>query len=278
LGARTAIETHSDDQEVRGNTVDGFLQGANVVALVSLPSRQLYVSNTFKAVAVGINIWPLAPAFLSTSKPAFNELVLKGNVINLDPDTWWPSPAMVINAPAGIHFEVEVANARIKQLDIVDNRITFDSYAGRTPAADRFSAGIELRGVEGRLSVDVLNVSRNIVRNSIGPGILSVVSVGSDQASVIANNTLIDTGRGPSLVGAGDLLRTGIAIGGTSRNLGLTGNTINTSATGSRAAPTLTGVLLNSTCLANCTAEGTSGSGLQTLVTGTGTGWVKTGP
>ena len=277
LGARTAIETHSDDEEVRGNTIHGFLQGANAVSLVSLPSRQLYLDNTFSAVAVGINIWPVALGLVSTTAPAYTALVLKGNVINIDADTWWASPAMVINQPAGIHFEADVANARLARLEIVDNRITFDTYAGRRPDADRYSAGIELRGVTGRLAVDVLTLSRNSVRNSIGPGILSLVPVGSGEASVMADNTLIDTGRGPNLVGAGDLLRSGVVIGVTSRKLALERNSI--SSTGSPGATTLNGVLLGSECLDNnCSISGTTSSGLQTPVSISGSGWINRGP
>lgn len=277
LGARTAIETHGDDQEVRGNTVHGFLQGANVVSWASQASHQLYLDNSFNAVAVGINIWPLAPPLSTTAAPAFAALVLKGNVINIDADTWWASPAMVINQPGGIHFEADVANARLARLEIVDNRITFDSYAGRRPDADRFSAGIELRGVAERLAVDVLTMSRNNVRNSIGPGILILAPVGSGGASLIADNTLIDTGRGLNLVGAGDALRSGIVIGTTSRNLALVRNSI--SSTASTGATTLNGAVLASECPDNnCSVSGTTGAGLQTPVIISGGGWVNRGP
>jgi Pectate lyase superfamily protein len=274
LGARTAIETHTDDQEVVGNSMHGYLQGANAVSRVAAPVRQLYRDNTFTAMAVGINIWPVAPTLFTG--PAFAALVIQNNTINLDPDTWWRSPAMVVNAPAGIHFEAEVANARITQLHIVDNRITFDSYAGRRPDADRFSAGIELRGVEGRLAIDVLNLSRNTVTNSIGPGILSLAIVGSGDASVMADNTLIDTGRGPNLIGAGDVLRSGMVLGGTSRNLSLARTSVSTRA----GTPTLTlnGVVVGSVCSENCSVSETRSAGLKTPVTIGGSGWVNKTP
>lgn len=274
LGARTAIETHTDDQEVVGNTVHGYLQGANAVSRVAAPVRQLYRDNTFTAMAVGINIWPVAPTVFAG--PAFAALVIQNNTINLDPDTWWRSPAMVVNAPAGIHFEAQLANARITQLHIIDNRITFDSYAGRRPEADRFSAGIELRGVDGRLAIDVLTLSRNTVTNSIGPGILSLAIVGSGDASVMADNTLIDTGRGPNLVGAGDVLRSGMALGGTSRNLSLARNSVSTRA----GTPTLTlnGVVVDSVCSENCSVSETRSTGLRTPVILGGSGWVNKTP
>lgn len=277
LGARTAIETHSDDEEVRGNTIHGYLQGANAVSLASLPSRQLYVDNVFNAVAVGINIWPVAPALAISTPVAYTALVLKGNVINIDADAWWASPAMVINQPAGIHFEADVANARLARLEIVDNRITFDTYSGHRPDADRYSAGIELRGVVGRLAIDVLTLSRNTVTNSIGPGILSLAPVGSGEASVIADNRLVDTGRGQNLVGAGDPLRSGIVITTTSRNLALARNSISSTASG--GATTLYGVVLASECSDKaCSISDTTSSGLQTPVTISGSGWVNRGP
>jgi Pectate lyase superfamily protein len=274
LGARTAIETHTDDQEVVGNTVHGYLQGANAVSRVGAPVRQLYRDNTFTAMAVGINIWPVAPTLFAG--PAFTALVIQNNTITLDTDTWWRSPAMVVNAPAGIHFEAQLANARITQLHIVDNRITFDSYAGRIPDADRFSAGVELRGVEGRLAIDVLNLSRNTVTNSIGPGILSLALVGSGDASVMADNRLVDTGRGPNLVGAGDVLRSGMVVGGTSRNLSLARNSISTRT----GTPTLTlnGVVVDSACSENCSVSATRSTGLRTPVIVGGSGWVNKTP
>jgi Pectate lyase superfamily protein len=273
LGARTAIETHSDDQAVIGNTVHGYLQGANAVSRFASPSRQLYRDNTFTAMAVGINIWPVAPVMLATARPAFNTLVIQSNSINLDTDAWWRSPAMVVNSLAGIHFEADIANARIMQLAITDNRITFDSYAGRRPDADRFSAGIELRGVEGRLTIDELNLSRNTVTNSIGSGILSAAIIGSSKASVIADNTLIDTGRGANLVGAGDALRTGIVVVGRSRNLTIARNSISNSA--STNMFTLNGVLVDSKCSLNCSVIDTRCIGLQKQVIVKGSGWTS---
>jgi Pectate lyase superfamily protein len=276
LGARTALETHGDDQEVRGNSINGYLQGANAVGLVTQPARQLYVGNSFSGVAVGINIWPLGPALLATQTPAFANLMMRGNDIRIDANAWWASPAMVINAPAGIHFEADVANAKLARLSIVDNSIRFDTYAGRGADRDRVSAGIELRGVEGRLSIDVLILSGNTVRNTIGPGILSVATVGSATASSINNNTLIDSGRAPSLVGAGDLLRSGVVLGGSNRNLKVTANTINNSA--GATGPTLNGVVLGSSCAESCSVGANVATGLSSALQIVGTGWVNTGP
>ena len=276
LGARTAIETHTDDQAVVGNTIHGFLQGANAVADVTRPARQLYRDNRFSAVAVGINIWPLATSALNATATAYTALVLQGNDIRIDADAWWASPAMVINAPAGIHFETDVASARLARLEIVDNRITFDSFAGRNADRDRVSAGIDLRGADGRMPIDVLTVSRNTVRNAIGPGILGTTHIGSGSASMITDNTLIDSGRGASLAGAGDLFRTGILLAGSSTGLSVLRNAISNS--GPAATPTLNGIVLASNCTPPCTVGNNMASALTTPLQILGTGWTNAGP
>ncbi len=275
LGARTAIETHTDDQAVVGNTIHGYLQGANAVADVTRPARQLYRDNRISAVAVGINIWPLTTPMNPTA-PAYTALVLQGNDIRIDADAWWASPAMVINAPAGIHFETDVANARLARLDIVDNRITFDTFSGRNADRDRVSAGIDLRGAEGRMPIDELTLARNTVRNAIGPGILGTTHIGSSRASTITDNTLVDSGRGASLAGAGDLFRTGILLGGSSTGLSVLRNTISNS--DPVTAPTLNGIVLTSNCTPPCTVGRNTTSGLPTPLQITGTGWTNTGP
>lgn len=268
IGARTAIETHGDDVEVRDNVVDGFLQGVNVVGRTSDPSRQLMVRNRFINVAVGINIWPLADA---ATRPAFVALIIRDNDITINAAAWWRSSAMVVGLAAGIHFEAAIARARLDQLDILDNRITFMPFSGERADADRFSVGIGVRGVEDILAVSSLNVLRNTVAGAIGPCILSTALVGPAGLSQIADNDLSDCARSRFLVGAGNTLRTGIAIGGTTANLTVTRNRIRASG----AVPvTLTGVLTGSACTASCRTSNNIVSGIDQPALNPGTGWV----
>jgi Pectate lyase superfamily protein len=267
LGARTAIETHGDDVEVSDNLVDGFLQGVNIVGRISDPSRQLIVRNQFLNVAVGLNIWPLADGL---SGPAFDALVLQENRISIDADRWWRSPAMVVNHIAGIHFESDIARASITRLDVLDNQISFESFSGERPDADRFSAGIDIRGVEDVLPVSSLTIARNTVRNAIGPCMISAAIVGSEMPSVIADNTLIDCGRSKNLIGEDDVLRSGIVIAGKTTQLSITGNAI--SATGAEPT-TLNGVVIASSCTEGCVLSENSMSGVETPVRTVGSGW-----
>ena len=270
LGARTAFETHDDDVDVRDNVIDGFLQGTNIVGRVSSPSRQLYRNNRFMEVAVGINIWPLNDKLLSAGAPAFADLTIANNTINLNTDAWRASPAFVINQPGGIHFEADVADGRLARLDILDNRISFDTFTGKAADSDRYSAGIDLRGVQGKLAITTLNMSRNTITNSIGPGILSAALVGGNEASVMGFNTFVNAGRGLSLRGEGDPLRAGIVIAGAPNNLSITGN--NAVSTTSPAS-TLFGVVLASDCLGYCAVANNTSTGLQQPLLVKGTGW-----
>jgi hypothetical protein len=267
LGARTAYETHGDDGEASDNLVDGFLQGVNAVGRMRDPSRQLHARNRFFNVAVGINVWPIADSLMGN---AFTALTIKNNQIIIDADRWWRSPAMVVNHTAGIHFESDIARGSIARMDVLDNQISFKSFTGERPAADRFSVGIGIRGVENVLRVSSLTIARNTVRNAVGPCILSAAIVGSEVPSVIADNTLTDCGRSKNLIGEGDALRSGIVIAGKTTQLSVRGNTI--SATGARPV-TLNGVVIASSCSEECVLSDNRVSGVETAVRTVGTGW-----
>ncbi len=270
LGARTAIESHGDEHEVRGNDIAGFLQGANLVGIVGAPARQRYARNTIAGAAIGLNIWPLAGMAPANAPPAFITLALDSNEIRLDPDGWWPSPAMVADAPSGIRFEPGVANGRLLRLEMRSNQITFATFGGRAADVDRLSVGISLRGVEPRLAIEYLDISDNTIRDAIGPGILSVAIVGGTVASRIVGNTLTDVGRGRTLIGVGDVLRVGMAIGGATKNLTISGNTVTA---GMSPITTLTGFLLASTCSVTCAVGPNTTTGVERAVNITGQGW-----
>lgn len=268
VGARTAIETHGDDVEVRENIVDGFLQGANVVGRMSDPSRQLFVRNRFTNVAVGVNIWPLQDALAGS---AFVDLIVRDNEISIDAERWWRSVAMVVGLAAGIHFEAEIARARLDRLDITGNRISYLPFSGERADADRVSVGIGIRGVENVLTVSNLSVVGNMVSNAIGPCILSTAIIALPGSSRITGNTLSDCARSRFLVGEADILRTAIAIGGTTSNLTVSANTIGASGL---APATLTGILIGANCAANCIATGNTVTGIAQAIANRGTGWV----
>lgn len=267
LGARTAYETHGDDVQASDNLVVGFLQGVNAVGRMSDPSRQLHARNQFTNVAVGINIWSLADSLYGN---AFTALTIKNNRIDIDADIWWRSPAMVVNHTGGIHFESDIARGPIARMEVLDNQITFESFTGERPGADRFSAGIDIRGVENVLRIARLTIARNTVRNAVGPCIISAAIVGSDWPSVIADNTLIDCGRSKNLIGDDDALRTGIVVAGKTTQFAVTGNQV--IATGAKPV-TLTGVVTASSCTDGCVLNDNSVSGFDTMLRNVGTGW-----
>jgi hypothetical protein len=272
IGARTAIETHFTNVEVRGNVVEGYLQGANIVGRTNAFSRQLYVNNTIRGVALGLNIWPLQEELIAQG-PAFDELLIRDNEIHVDVSAWWPSKGMVIVAPAGIAFEVDRAIAPIARLEISDNRITFDSFVGKSLEPDKVTAGIRLVGVENRMVVQSLSVSNNVIVDAVGPGLLSTVALGGQVASQIANNTLTNCGRGANLVGPGDTFRSGVVLGGRTQNIALQDNSV---ATTTSPSSTLIGFVLASPCSGNCTVRTNSFSGLKEETQLIGTGWVQT--
>jgi hypothetical protein len=275
IGARTAIETHFDDLEVRNNKVTGYMQGANLVGRASVPSRQLYTNNTIKSVAVGLKIWSLGFPDPNDSRPAFTDLQIRNNEIRVDADAWWASKGMVTDAPAGIAFETPVSNGSVSRLEILENQIVFDSFQGRKASDDRISVGIGLRSVEDKPKLPQVKILGNTIRNTIGPCILSTVSLGNNEASQITGNTLTDCGRGPNLIGDGDVLRSGIAITGTTRNLTLSKNTITT---GTVPASTLNGIVLGSNCLGGCVVISNQTSDLKQGVLSIGSGWMINSP
>jgi Pectate lyase superfamily protein len=267
VGARTAFETHGDDIEVRDNLVDGFLQGVNVVGRVSDPSRQLLVGNRFINVAVGVNIWPVADG---TNRAAFVDLAIRDNLIRIDADRWWRSPAMVVGRAAGIQFETGISRAGLDRIAIVGNQVNFDTFAGHSGEADKFSAGIAVSGVDGAMRVASLSILRNTVTNAIGPCVLSTAIVGPAGASQIADNSLTDCARSSHLVGAGDLLRAAIIIAGTTSKIMVNRNNIRASG----VQPVMfTGILLASTCAEGCSASGNTITGINQPVLNKGTGW-----
>jgi hypothetical protein len=267
LGARTAYETHGDDAEASDNLVDGFLQGVNVVGRMSNTSRQLHARNQFLNVAVGINIWPLADHLVGD---AFTSLSIINNAISIDADAWWRSPAMVVNHTGGIHFESDIARGPIERMEVAGNHIIFESSAGKSKQADRFSAGIDIRGVEDVLRVRQLTIMRNTIRNAVGPCVLSAAIVGAKSPSVIADNTLTDCGRSANLKGEGNVLRSGIVIAGKATNLSVTGNAI--SATG--ATPeTFAGIVIGADCQEQCAVRDNLIDGIESSVRNVSAGW-----
>lgn len=160
------------------------------------------MGNSLSAVAVGLNIWSVQPLGYTGTDPGFASLRVVENEIHVDADAWWASKAMVVNSPGGIHFETTMARAPVARLEIEDNKIFYDTFAGHEHDADVISAGIDLRADGIQLSrVDVL---RNTVSNAPGPGILSSADLVSGQPSRFEGNTLVDCGRSPNLVGVND--------------------------------------------------------------------------
>ncbi len=283
--ARTAMEMHDNGVEVSYNTVDGYTQGANIVGRSSYTASQNYHDNIIKNTAGGFIIWSCGDgieclANSTVSHSAFKSLTISKNTINIDADGWRRTVNVDYGVTAGIHFEAGRSTAPIDQLNIQNNTITFDTYGSASVAADVFSVGIGLQGVETdsiKLKLNVVRVSGNVINNAIGPCLKSTAVVGSTVQSSISNNVMMNCGRSSNLGGDFSALKSGIIIHGPSQSLTVVGNTIsNTSGT------TQYGIYIDGSCAnsGGCFVKKNYVTNInldkKVFLAGSATGWLKT--
>lgn len=250
-GARTAIETHGADQSVEANTIDGFLTGINVVGVgAGGGARQVYRNNVVRGANTGLLLWSQGAGLQGVS--------ITGNQIDLV-NTPWLGAGLVDQETRVTGISVEGgSDAAITGLNISGNTIAFGPVQSLNPYRDGFSNGIQLWSYKAPdLSVSGLSIRGNRVVGSLGAGIRSEVAIVGTGANEIAGNVIVGPVRTTSLHSA-DLgarqLHSGIYLVNRSRNLRVTGNSVQVQA--GSFSDLQFGVTAASTCEAGCLLQG----------------------
>jgi hypothetical protein len=269
-GARAAIEAHGIDQTVQDNVISGFLFGINAVAdageLAGL--RQLYRNNHLSDVASGIVLWPLRGQ-RDDAALTLADVEITGNRISVNLDDWRNATALSYPPPsgAGIALEPSASDAPIDRLVIRGNTVVFAKASGAGASYfEQRSAGITLdlpRDVDS--PVRGLTIADNRIENPLGPGMFIGVPVGSDLASVIEGNVIVNPARGNELrYDAAKPFRAGVYVEGASRNLAVRGNRVES------AVPPEHLVSVPAQCLGNCEVAGNEGAAVSCTLLGPG--------
>ena len=254
-GARTAIETHSTDQIVEGNVIDGFFAGINVVAEGAQGGvRQVYRNNTIKNVNTGFLLWSFQSAQATTS--GLQNILISGNTIGLNNRDWLKSKlASSEDRAAGVAIEGS-SDAEIQNLEISDNSIDFAAVDSLNPNRDQFCNGITLWAYKvPNLKITNLTVKNNRITRALGAGIRSDVAV-TGGTNRIEANTIIGAVQTDQL-NFSDLtarqLRSGIYVANQNQNLTVKGNSISLEA--GRSSAMQFGITAVSKCLGNCVIQ-----------------------
>ncbi len=195
MAAATAIETHGPNQTIVNNTVRAYANGANITGVQAANSRNLLVhGNKFLGVAEGVHFWVYDATGLTGE--ALSECIVSHNVIDIDPDAWVFATPIV---RAGIMLN-NASTAVARAVKVVDNLITFRSFAQPPAVIDAVSCGIlwwrTSTVTEGTEEVD-LEFSRNTIKNSLGPGIYFDPNIPVRRLR-IEGNTIVNPGLGTS--------------------------------------------------------------------------------
>lgn len=253
-GARTAIEIHGNDQIVSGNTIKGYANGINVTgAAITLSQRQLYQDNTIDGVNAGFTLWSYIPSGGNPKQPALQNITIRRNTINVNPDNWLKSGiSSNQGSSTGIVLEPN-SNAPIQDLTISDNRINFVNAKPVDYWHDRFSSGITLwKYTNLNTPIDRLTISGNRIADAPGAGIWSNAALGGSGSSKIENNTILNPARSNRLSEENSgLSRAGIylEVNSKNRNLRIQNNTILDTL---KPTQLKYGIVAHSTCDGNC--------------------------
>ncbi len=174
-GARTAIETHGDNQYVAGNEIENYSKGMNITGVASSSTGIVVTGNNIIRCEYGINLWSYAPGL--------NNCVVSNNNITIDRDAYIPLGGQRLGS--GINLE-PTSTTSARQVSIVDNTIFFVvTLAG--DAGDTDAGGIHWRrSVPGTTVDEDIIIARNTIQNAIGPGIR--FSANMRRLKIIDNN------------------------------------------------------------------------------------------
>jgi Pectate lyase superfamily protein len=263
-GARTAIEIHDDDQTITGNIIDGYTVGVNVTGSAVSSKRQLYANNSIANANVGFMIWSYADRVPVSEKnrPMLEDISIRNNTIRINSNDWLAAGFRGAGAdgPSGGIVLEPGSDAAIDRLAISDNVIKFVKATTVDFWHDHFSSGITLRQCRWNAALQQcrpptvpirrLEIVRNKIENSPGPGIFTNTPIVSSITSLIALNNIFNPARSDELrYDDAALLRSGIYLEGRSESLKLSGNTVGDSLKPRRLSY---GVAAESTCTGGC--------------------------
>ncbi len=197
-GARTAIETHGNDQTISNNTINKMAVGVNVTGGTDLGSttvsRQSYTGNIMNNVYNGFEFW--------TNKP-LNSVLIDNNKVYIDLDPFiYASPSLPgfvagqYAAPFGIG--IKDWYSAVTTVKISNNTFSFNNLSTNLQevnfSAGTYAAGISLAPVDfafTTVSIANLTVTGNSVLNSLSAGFYSTVSLNS---ALIDSNSFMNPG------------------------------------------------------------------------------------
>lgn len=220
LGQRTAIEVHSFNQIVKGNTISNFLIGINTGGVSYEGSKSHIIDrNTIHNAFAGITIWPTNPHAGGAGQINCS---VTNNSISLDLNGWQNLVSSGGSYANGINVAQQNANdASMFNVDICKNTVTYTNFAG-TRSYDRYSSGIAFNrndSVGGDTQVTNLHINSNTINNGPAMGIYVNASINGLE---IADNQIKNIGQNSSLW---DGFRSGILLTGTQSNLSVSKNT-----------------------------------------------------
>jgi hypothetical protein len=246
-GARTAIEIHGDQHTVKDNIIKGFTNGMNITGFASSSNRDIITNNLIEDVYSGITIWSHFSDG-NTSKPALTNCIISNNKINLNINGWrhlWGN-----SASTGISLE-STSDAPIKNLNIVNNIISFNNFKGRSPATDSLANGIRLwRNNAPNIESENIHILDNKIQRSLAGGIYIFMPL---IRSEISRNTVINPGQSQGKFHKD--YRAAILVDGSFDNIKLDNNLL----IDNQKKTTLSaGIVSSATCKFNCEVKGNS--------------------
>lgn len=168
-GARTAIEIHGDEHTVNNNKISGYTYGINVTGVAKRSNGQTIINNVIEDVYTGVVVWSYFYGG-NTASPALVDCDINNNKIRLNVNAWRSVVLSWGNEPsAGISLQPK-SDAPIKNLNIVNNRISFTNFYGSNRISDYLSSGINLRRILN-VETENINISGNTIENSLAAGI-----------------------------------------------------------------------------------------------------------
>jgi hypothetical protein len=183
-GARTAIETHGGRQLVSGNTVTGYLKGANLTGIADVPTRHVvFEQNTLSRVRVGVQIWA-AYSRAAKSGVALSAVRVHRNSITVDRDLWSrveavaPATAVLITDPT----------APIDGITIQGNVMRYLPSRIGEPPMEANSAAIYCLGNDRPRPLRGLKIVGNRIVSPLSTGVSRTCRVAN---AVVVGNTVV---------------------------------------------------------------------------------------
>ena len=244
-GARTAIEIHGDEYTVKNNVITGFSNGMNITGVASSSNNQVITNNLIKEAQSGIVIWSYF-SFGNTTNPALSNCTIASNKISLNIDGWrrlWG------DAPGGgITLEAN-SDAPIKDLNIINNEISFAKLSSSGRVTDNLTNGIQLwRNAAPNVLSENIRIIGNKITGSLAAGIYVFMPI---KVGEISQNNILNPGKSDGAFDDG--YRAGIIVAGNFKNVKINKNLL---ADNQKVNTIKGGILSFANCQTKCEASG----------------------